>query len=112
MDIDPRLFVEIHPMETERRPRPDPIEDGGFDPSFVYKVIGMYNPSETSECYFVLVNPKRQIWFIPQRHLLAYKLIDSDEFYLPKVVTDTVPGHSPAGSASADVFFGNPRAAR
>jgi hypothetical protein len=44
----------------------------------------MYNPSETSECYFVLANPDRQIWFIPQRHLLAYKLIDSEEFFLPK----------------------------
>jgi hypothetical protein len=44
----------------------------------------MYNPSETSECYFVLANPRRQIWFIPQRHLLAYRLIDSDEFFLPK----------------------------
>ena len=44
----------------------------------------MYNPSETSECYFVLANPQRQIWFIPQRHLLAYRLIDSDEFFLLK----------------------------
>jgi hypothetical protein len=32
----------------------------------------------------VLSNTQRQIWFIPQRHLLAYRLIDSDEFFLPK----------------------------
>ena len=91
MDITPRLYVEIHPLDTGRIPRPHPIEDGGFDPNYVYKVLGMYNPSETSECYFVLANPQRQIWFIPQRHLLAYKLIDSDEFFLPRQVTDTVP---------------------
>jgi hypothetical protein len=51
----------------------------------------MYNPSETSECYFVLANPERQIWFIPQRHLLAYRLIDSDEFFLLKSKVDTKP---------------------
>jgi hypothetical protein len=84
MDINDRLFVEIHPLEAERVPRPHPLEDAHFDPAYIYKVLGMYNPSETSECYFALANTKREIWFIPQRHLLAYKLIDSDEFFLPK----------------------------
>lgn len=84
MDINPRLYVEIHPFEGAHQPHPHPINDAKFDPSLVYKVLGMYNPSETSECYFVLANPQRQIWFIPQRHLLAYRLIDSDEFFLPK----------------------------
>jgi hypothetical protein len=100
MDIDPRLFVEIHPTDAHPHPRPDPIEDAGFDPSYIYKVIGMYNPSETSECYFVLVNPQRQIWFIPQRHLLAYKLINSDEFFLPKVISDEVPAPVPVHFSS------------
>ena len=84
MDINPRLYVEIHPFEGPHQPHPHPVQDGGFDLNLVYKVLGMYNPSETSECYFVLANPQRQIWFIPQRHLLAYRLIDSDEFFLPK----------------------------
>ena len=84
MDIDNRLFVEIHPFDGPRSPHPHPITDAEFDPRLIYKVLGMYNPSETSECYFVLANPRRQIWFIPQRHLLAYRLIDSDEFFLPK----------------------------
>jgi hypothetical protein len=87
MDINSRLYVEIHPFEGPHQPHPHPIRDGKFDPAFVYKVLGMYNPSETSECYFVLANPERQIWFIPQRHLLAYRLIDSDEFFLPKEET-------------------------
>ena len=87
MDINPRLYVEICPFEGPRQPQPHPIRDGKFDPAYVYKVLGMYNPSETSECYFVLAHPQRQIWFIPQRHLLAYKLIDSDEFFLPKDFT-------------------------
>ena len=83
MDINPRLFVEIHPYEGPHSPHPHPVRDGRFDPAFVYKVLGMYNPSETSECYFMLANRQQQIWFIPQRHVLAYKLMDSDEFSLP-----------------------------
>src|SRR5687767_14629201 len=84
MDINDRLYVEILPFEGPRSPHPHPINDAHFDPRYVYKVLGMYNPSETSEAYFVLANPDRQIWFIPQRHLRAYKLIDSDEFFLEK----------------------------
>ena len=82
MDINDRLYVEIRPLVNGSIPRPHPIEDAHFDPKLVYKVLGMYNPSETSECYFILANPERQIWFIPQRHLRAFALIDSNEFSL------------------------------
>jgi hypothetical protein len=82
MDINDRLYVEIHPLQSGQIPHPHPVQEARFDPAFVYKVLGMYNPSETSECFFVLSNPDRQIWFIPQRHLLAYGLIDSDELFL------------------------------
>jgi len=83
MNINDRLYVEIHPLESGQIPHPHPIDEAHFDPEYVYKVLGMYNPSETSECYMVLANPQRQIWFISQRHLLAYGLLDSDEFFLP-----------------------------
>jgi hypothetical protein len=84
MDITDRLFVEIHPLQNGQIPHPEPVAHAHFDPALVYKVLGMYNPSETSECYMILANPQRQIWFIPQRHLLAFGLIDSDEFFLSK----------------------------
>ena len=84
MNFDPRLYVEIHPLEGPHGPHPHPVEAGGFNPALIYKVLGLYNPSETSECYFMLANPRREVWFIPQRHLRAYRLIDSDEFFLPK----------------------------
>jgi hypothetical protein len=102
MDNNNRLYVEIHPFEGPHSPHPHPIRDGRFDPSFVYKVLGMYNPSETSECYFVLSNPDRQIWFIPQRHLLAYKLIDSDEFFLPIATEGPVLNHRWSDAVSKD----------
>jgi hypothetical protein len=100
MNIDSRLYVEIHPYDGPHSPHPHPIEEGHFDPEYVYKVLGMYNPSETSECYFVLSNPQRQIWFIPQRHLLAYRLIDSDEFFLPKQELDGAAKDPRAGRIS------------
>ena len=84
MNFDARLYVEIHPLEGSPQPHPHPIDEGGFNPAFVYKVLGVYNPSETSECYFMLANTARQVWFIPQRHLLAYRLVDSNELFLPK----------------------------
>jgi hypothetical protein len=83
MDINNRLYVEIHPLESGQIPHPHPVTEARFDVGCVYKVLGMYNPSETSECYFVLANPQRQIWFIPQRHVLAFGLLDSDELLIP-----------------------------
>jgi hypothetical protein len=84
MNITQRLYVEIVPLEGPRPPQPHPIRDAHFDPALIYKVLGMYNASETSECYFVLANPQRQIWFISQRHTRAWALIDSDELFLLK----------------------------
>jgi hypothetical protein len=104
MDINDRLYVEIHPMEGAHVPHPHPVDEGGFDPACVYKVLGMYNPSETSECYFVLSNPRRQIWFIPQRHLRAFGLIDSDELMLPRETAQALLGqanHAPTFALSS-----------
>jgi hypothetical protein len=93
------LFVEIAPYQGERPPHPHPIDDGKFDPRLVYKVLGIYNPSETSECYFMLANPQREIWFIPQRHVRAYQLIESDEFSLEKQGTGNVKKNRASASA-------------
>jgi hypothetical protein len=92
MNINDQLYVEIHPLETGQVPHPHPINEAHFDPAYIYKVLGMYNPSETSECYFVLANTQRQIWFISQRHLLAYTLLDSRELFITR---DRADGHQP-----------------
>jgi len=84
MNINDQLYVEIVPMEKGRIPHPHPVDEGKFDPSYIYKVLGMYNPSETSECYFVLANPDREIWFIPQRHLRAFGILNSKELFLSR----------------------------
>jgi hypothetical protein len=84
MNFDPRLYVEIVPLDNGRSPHPHPINDGRFDPDYAYKVLGIYNPSETSECYLMLANPDREIWFIPQRHTRAYRLLDGDALFARK----------------------------
>lgn len=84
MNFNTRLYIEIVPLDNHQPPSPHPIKNGRFDPNLVYKVLGIYNPSETSECYLMLANPDREIWFIPQRHTRAFKLIESEEFFLPK----------------------------
>jgi hypothetical protein len=84
MNFDPRLYVEIVPLETAHPPQPHPVQDGRFDPDFAYKLLGIYNPSETSECYLMLSNLQREIWFIPQRHTRAYKLLDGDALCVRK----------------------------
>lgn len=82
--VDPRLYVEIVPFNGPASPAPHPVNQGGFDLDRIYKVIGVYSPSETSEAYFVLSNPRREIWFISNRHCRAYGLFDSDLMSLPK----------------------------
>ena len=84
MNFDPRLYVEIVPLETGHPPHPHPIHDGRFDPDYAYKLLGIYNPSETSECYLMLANLRREIWFIPQRHTRAYRLLDGDALFVKK----------------------------
>ena len=76
--LNPKLYVTLRPLAHVK---PHPITDGRFDPAYAYKVLGLHSASETSECYFILSNTQNEIWFISQRHLRAYKLLDSDKLY-------------------------------
>ncbi len=84
MDITDRLYVEIVPCESAHAPVPHPVKHGRFDINRIYKVLGMYNPSETSEAYFVLSNADREVWFISNRHLRVAGLFDGDALSLSK----------------------------
>lgn len=82
--LNPNLYVEIVPYTGLRSPSPHPVDDGRFDTSRIYKVLGCYSPSETSESYFVLSNQRREIWFISNRHVRAHSIHASDELSLSK----------------------------
>lgn len=61
-------------METcLKAPPPLPLVSG-FSKENLYRVLGVYSPSETSEAYLILVNDADQIWFISNRHMRFAKL--------------------------------------
>lgn len=62
-----RMLVRIVQHENVRSPQPRPLENG-FSEGRVYRVLGIYSPSETSEAYFVLSNDREEVWFISNRH--------------------------------------------
>lgn len=64
----PEMFVRIEQLEGPRAPMPRPLESG-FTPGRLYRVVGVFNPSETSDAYFILPNDRDELWFICQRHL-------------------------------------------
>ena len=79
--LEPGLYVRIE--ELENGPKPFPLASG-FSMGHAYRALGLYNPSETSDAYFVLSNDRDEIWFICNRHVRTYALL-SDElaFRLP-----------------------------
>jgi hypothetical protein len=55
-------------------PTPLPLASG-FSVNTAYRALGLYNPSETSDAYFVFANDRDEIWFICNRHLRAIGLL-------------------------------------
>ncbi len=54
-------------QQIAERPHPLPLESG-FSADFAYRALGIYSPSETSECYFILANDRSETWFVSNRH--------------------------------------------
>lgn len=79
--LEPGLYVRIE--ELDNGPKPFPLTSG-FSIGQAYRALGLYNPSETSDAYFVLSNDRDEIWFICNRHVRAYALLpDERAFTLP-----------------------------
>lgn len=83
------LFVRIQEVEGNRAPSPRPLESG-FSPERLYRVLGIYTPSETAEAYFILPNDQDEIWFISQRHLRFAVILDTPAHHLPLNATRLV----------------------
>ena len=64
--LEPGVYVRIH--ELAGRAHPLPLQNG-FSDGKAYRALGIYSPSETSECYFILANDRDETWFISNRHL-------------------------------------------
>ena len=82
--LEPGLYVRIE--ELENGPKPFPFASG-FSAGHAYRALGLYNPSETSDAYFVLSNDRDEIWFICNRHVRSHAL-SPDEVSLRLPIKD------------------------
>ena len=79
--LTPGLFVRV--VEYPNGPMPRPLHSG-FSQDTAYRVLGLYNPSETSEGYFVISNDRDEVWYISQRHFRTVALLpESTAFRAP-----------------------------
>jgi hypothetical protein len=69
--IHPGLYLRV--QQLDGGPTPFPLRSG-FDMNTGYLALGLYNPSETSDAYFVLSNNRDEVWFICNRHLRTVEL--------------------------------------
>lgn len=69
--LEQGLYVRI--KELENGPRPLPLQSG-FSMEAAYRVLGCFNPSETSDAYYILANNRDEIWFICNRHVRVVRL--------------------------------------
>ena len=66
ISLEPGLYLRV--QELPERAHPLPLQNG-FSVDVAYRAVGIYSPSETSECYFILSNDRDETWFISNRHL-------------------------------------------
>lgn len=69
--LETGLYLRV--QELIDGPKPFPLQSG-FNMQTAYRALGMFNPSETSDAFFILANDKDEIWFICNRHLRAVGL--------------------------------------
>ncbi|WP_133623570.1 hypothetical protein [Erwinia sp. LJJL01] len=79
--LEQGLYLRV--KELENGPRPLPLLSG-FSMDTAYRALGCYNPSETSDAYYLLSNNRDEIWFICNRHLRTVCLErDATAFRIP-----------------------------
>ena len=76
--LEPGLYVRIE--QLDHGPKPFALSNG-FSPGQGYHALGLYNPSEISDTYFVLRNDRDEIWFICNRHIRAYALLPRERAF-------------------------------
>lgn len=75
ISLEPGLYVRIE--ELDNGPKPLPLLSG-FSTSQAYRALGLYNPSESGDAYFVLSNDRDEIWFICNRHVRTHALLPDE----------------------------------
>lgn len=91
IDFERALYVRI--VQRQAGPPPLPL-DQGFSDANAYRVLGVYNPSETGECWLILSNDRDEMWYISQRHVRTWRL-------QPELIQFRVPLHHNTNAVSA-----------
>lgn len=78
------MYVRVQEMKGERAPMPKPLASG-FVMDNAYRVLGIFNPSETSDAYLILSNEQDELWFICNRHLRTVAILEHGPFRLPLI---------------------------
>ena len=89
LDYEKGLYVRI--LELDKGPHPKPLGNG-FSEGVAYRVLGIYNPSESGECWLVLANDRDEIWYISQRHVrVTHLAATSTQFRMPLPAASCLP---------------------
>lgn len=81
LTLENGLYLRIEQLKDG--PKPLPLSSG-FNTETAYRSLGMFNPSETSDAYFIFSNDRDEIWFICNRHLRCLGIFPSIlETHLP-----------------------------
>ena len=62
--VEPGLYVRV--QELENGPKPFPLQSG-FNLHTAYRALGMFNPSETSDAFFILTFSATPYPLLPSR---------------------------------------------
>lgn len=63
--LEPGLYVRVNEMANGPLPRP---LASGFSTDTAYRVLGLFNASETSEGFLVCSNDRDEVWYVSHRH--------------------------------------------
>lgn len=66
LSLESGIYLRVEQLPNG--PHPLPLESG-FTLGVAYRALGMFNPSETSDAYFIFSNDRDEVWFICNRHL-------------------------------------------
>lgn len=94
LTLEPNLYLRVE--ELPDGPQPRPLRSG-FNMDTAYRSLGMFNPSETSDAYFIISNDRDEIWFICNRHLRSVGIVPGClELRLPLRIAQARAGRPPA----------------
>lgn len=72
LTLEQGLYLRV--QELDNGPKPFPLQSG-FSSDTAYRALGLFNPAETSDAYFILSNDRDEVWFICNRHLRTVALV-------------------------------------